>query len=45
MENRTGLPDNLKSGIAKACFYEPVVNRTYADLAAHYSTAVLRLTN
>jgi transposase len=35
------VSDNLKSGIAKACFYEPVVNRTYADLAAHYSTAVV----
>ena len=41
-----GLPamivsDNLKSGITKACFYEPTVNRTYADMAAHYGTAVV----
>jgi transposase len=35
------VSDNLKSGITKACFYEPAVNRTYADLAAHYGTAVL----
>ena len=33
--------DNLKSGITKACFYEPAVNRTYSDLARHYDTAVL----
>ena len=33
--------DNLKSGITKACFHEPAVNRTYADLAAHYKTAVV----
>lgn len=35
------VSDNLKSGITKACFYEPAVNRTYADLAAHYDTAVV----
>ena len=33
--------DNLKSGVTKACFYEPAVNRTYADMAAHYGTAVV----
>ena len=35
------VSDNLKSGVTKACFYEPEVNRTYADMAAHYGTAVL----
>ena len=35
------ISDNLKAGITKACFYEPAVNRTYADLAAHYDTAVV----
>jgi transposase len=35
------VSDNLKSGITKACFYEPAVNRTYAEMAAHYETAVL----
>jgi len=35
------IPDNLKSGVIKACFYNPEVNRTYADLAAHYGTAVI----
>lgn len=33
--------DNLKSGVIKACFHEPTVNRTYADLAAHYGTAIV----
>ncbi len=35
------VPDNLKSGVTKACFYDPEINRTYADLAAHYDTAVV----
>ena len=35
------VSDNLKSGVTKACFYEPTVNRTYADMAAHYGTAVV----
>lgn len=35
------VSDNLKSGVTKACFYEPAVNRTYAEMAAHYGTAVV----
>jgi transposase len=35
------VSDNLKSGIIKACFYEPQVNRSYADMAEHYGTAIL----
>jgi transposase len=35
------VSDNLRAGITKACFYEPKVNRTYADFAAHYDTAVI----
>jgi transposase len=35
------VSDNLKSGVTKACFYEPALNRTYADMAAHYDTAVV----
>jgi transposase len=37
----TVVCDNLRSGITKACFYEPAVNRTYAEMAAHYSTTIL----
>jgi transposase len=32
---------DAKSGVTKACFYEPAMNRTYADMAAHYGTAVV----
>ena len=35
------IPDNLRSGVARACRYEPDLNPTYADLAAHYGVAVL----
>ena len=35
------VPDNAKTAIVKASFYEPEVNRTYADMAAHYGTAIL----
>jgi transposase len=35
------VSDNLKSGVTKACFYEPAVNRTYAEMAAHYDTAIV----
>ena len=35
------VSDNLKSGITKACFYEPAVNRSYAEMATHYETAIV----
>jgi transposase len=35
------VSDNLKAGVTKACFSEPAVNRTYAEMAAHYGTAVV----
>jgi transposase len=35
------VSDNLRSGVTKACFYEPAVNRTYAEMAAHYNTAIV----
>jgi transposase len=35
------VSDNLKSGITRACFYEPAVNRTYSEMAAHYTTAIV----
>ena len=34
-------PDNLASGVSKACRYDPEVNPTYQELATHYGTAVL----
>ena len=35
------VPDNAKTAIDKAYFYDPQVNRTRADMAAHYGTALL----
>lgn len=35
------IPDNLRSGVSKACRYEPELNPTYHDLATHYGVAVL----
>jgi transposase len=35
------VPDNAKVAVIKACLYDPQVNRTYAELATHYGTAVL----
>jgi len=34
------IPDNLKAAVTKACRYEPDLNPTYADLAAHYGFCV-----
>ena len=34
-------PDNLRSGVTRACRYEPELNPAYADLARHYDTAVI----
>jgi transposase len=38
---RQTVSDNLKAGVTRACFHEPMVNRTYSDLARHYGTAIL----
>jgi transposase len=35
------VPDNLKSGVNKASFYDPEINRTYGSMAAHYGVGVL----
>jgi len=36
-----GVPDNLKSGVTRACFYEPTIQRSYQSMATHYGMAVL----
>ena len=33
------VPDNLKSGVHKASFYDPEINRSYGVMAAHYGAA------
>src|SRR3546814_20603483 len=35
------MPDNLKSGVHKASFYDPELNRSYAMMAAHYGVGIL----
>jgi hypothetical protein len=34
------VPDNTKTAVIKACLYDPQVNRTYAEMAAHYGTVI-----
>ena len=34
------VPDNLKSGLIKASFYDPEINRTHRAMATHYSVAI-----
>ncbi|WP_434113800.1 hypothetical protein [Paraburkholderia caffeinilytica] len=29
------VPNNLKSGVHKHCFYGPIVNRTYQEMAMY----------
>lgn len=38
---RAIVPDNLKSGVRRACRYEPDLNPSYQDFAEHYGVAVL----
>src|SRR5207253_1768638 len=35
------VPDNLRAGVTRAHGYEPEVNATYLEMAAHYSAAVI----
>ena len=35
------VPDNLKSGVQKASFYDPEINRSYGAMAAHYGVGIL----
>jgi transposase len=35
------VPDNAKVAVIKACHFDPMVNRSYTDMARHYGTAVL----
>ncbi|PKM70817.1 MAG: transposase [Firmicutes bacterium HGW-Firmicutes-18] len=38
---RTLIPDNLKTGVEKASWYTPIINKTYQEMAEHYGTAVI----
>ncbi len=35
------IPDNLKSGVSKACRYDPDLNPSYQQFAEHYGVAVV----
>jgi transposase len=35
------VPDNLKAGVTRADYYDPDINRTFANMAEHYNIAVL----
>ena len=35
------VPDNLKSGVTRACRYEPLLNASYHQMLAHYGCAAL----
>jgi transposase len=35
------VPDQLKSGVTRACKYEPGIQRTYAEMAQHFGTAIV----
>lgn len=35
------VPDNLKSGVNRACFYDSEINRSYGMMASHYGVGVL----
>ena len=35
------VPDNPRTGVTRACRYEPDLNRTYHEMAQYYSIAVL----
>src|SRR5581483_498622 len=38
---RIVVPDNPRTGVTKAHRYEPILNATYAEMAAHYGVAVI----
>jgi transposase len=35
------IPDNTKTGVSRACIYEPDLNPTYQEFAIHYRVAVM----
>jgi transposase len=35
------VPDNPRTGVDRACRYEPDLNRTYREMSEHYGTAVM----
>ena len=38
---RITVPDNLKTGVVRPCRYEPLLHRSYQEMAEHYGTVVI----
>jgi transposase len=38
---RITFPDNLKTGVTKPCRYEPLIHRSYQEMAEHYGTVII----
>lgn len=38
---RMVVPDNLKTGVTKASSTDPIINRTYLEMAEHYQTVIM----
>jgi transposase len=39
--SRMTVPDNLKTGVDKPSWYNPIINKTYHEMAEHYGTAIV----
>ena len=39
--SRLIVPDNPRTGVRRACRYEPDLNRTYLEMSQHYGTAIM----
>jgi len=35
------VPDQLRSGVSRPCWYEPGIQRTYDEMARHYNTVIV----
>lgn len=35
------VPDQLRSGVSRPCWFEPGIQRTYEEMASHYGTVVI----
>ena len=35
------VPDNPRTGVTTPCYFDPVLNATYADLSEHYKTVII----
>jgi len=38
---RVTVPDNLKTGVIRPCRYEPLLHRSYQEMAEHYGTGII----